>query len=164
MLRHYRVDWGHLTFVLLIAAAVLWYLSDAMSVSMNVNNLMFIGPVGVFALLLCCGIVPQCFHRIGAVAKQPRRAKDVTGVRELKVNNQREALQIGLLAAALGALVFMLDVIGFDVAIWLFSIVVMVICGERRPLQLALFPLAIAVLVVIGFRAILPYPMYTAVL
>jgi hypothetical protein len=58
----------------------------------------------------------------------------------------------------------MLDVIGFDVAIWLFSIAVMVICGERRPLQLALFPLAIAVLVVIGFRAILPYPMYTAVL
>jgi len=60
--------------------------------------------------------------------------------------------------------VFLLDVIGFDISLWLFAIAVMLICGERRPLMLALFPLAIAVLVVGGFRAMLPYPMYTLVL
>jgi type IV secretory pathway TrbD component len=160
----YRVDWGHLAFVGLIAAAVVWYLSDAMSVSMSVNNLLFIGPVGVFAVLLCCAIVPQCFHRVGQVAPQQRRAKDITGMQELTVNSRKEALQIGLLAASLGALVFLLDVIGFDISLWLFAIAVMLLCGERRPLMLAVFPLAIAVFVVVGFRAMLPYPMYTLVL
>ena len=164
MLWHYRVDWGHLAFIALIAVAILWYLTDAMSVSMSMNNLLFIGPVGFFALLLCCAIVPQCFHRIGAPARQARRAKDVIGTQELTAGNQKEAVQIGLLGAALGALVFLLDVIGFDVALWLFAVAVMLICGERRPLVLALFPLAVAVLVVVGFRAMLPYPMYTAVL
>jgi type IV secretory pathway TrbD component len=158
------VDWGHLAFVAVIAAATIWYLSDAMSVSMSVNNLLFIGPVGVFAVLLCCAIAPQCFHRVGEVAPQQRRAKDITGMQELTVNSRKEGLQIGLLAASLGALVFLLDVIGFDISLWLFAIAVMLICGERRPLMLALFPLAIAVLVVGGFRAMLPYPMYTLVL
>jgi type IV secretory pathway TrbD component len=157
----YRVDWGHLAFVTVIAAATIWYLSDAMSVSMSVNNLLFIGPVGVFAVLLCCAIAPQCFHRVGEVAPQQRRAKDITGMQELTVNSRKEGLQIGLLAASLGALVFLLDVIGFDVALWLFAIAVMLLCGERRPLMLAVFPLALAVLVVVGFRAMLPYPMYT---
>jgi len=160
----YRVDWGHLTFVAAIAAAVVWYLSDAMSVSMSVNNLLFIGPVGGFAVLLCCAIVPQCFHRVGQAAPQNRRAKDITGMQELTVNSHGEAWQIGLLAASLGGLVFLLDVIGFDISLWLFAIAVMLICGERRQLMLALFPLAIAVLVVGGFRAMLPYPMYTLVL
>jgi hypothetical protein len=158
------VDWGHLSFVAVIAAAVIWYLSDAMSVSMNVNNLLFIGPVGVFAVLLCCAIVPQCFHRVGQVAPRKRRPRDITGMQELTVNSRKEALQIALLAASLGALVFLLDVIGFDISLWLFAIAVMLICGERRPLMLALFPLVIAVLVVSAFRAILPYPMSTAVL
>ena len=160
----YRVDWGHLAFVAAIAAAVVWYLSDAMSVSMSVNNLLFIGPVGVFAVLLCCAIAPQCFHRVGEVAPQQRRAKDITGMQELTVNSRKEGLQIGLLAASLGALVFLLDVIGFDISLWLFAIAVMLLCGERRPLMLAVFPLALAVLVVVGFRAMLPYPMYTLVL
>jgi type IV secretory pathway TrbD component len=158
------VDWGHLAFVAVIAAATIWYLSDAMSVSMSVNNLLFIGPVGVFAVLLCCAIAPQCFHRVGEVAPQQRRAKDITGMQELTVNSRKEGLQIGLLAASLGALVFLLDVIGFDIALWLFAIAVMLLCGERRPLMLAVFPLALAVLVVVGFRAMLPYPMYTLVL
>jgi hypothetical protein len=160
----YRVDWGHLAFVAVIAAAVIWYLSDAMSASMNVKNLLFIGPVGVFAVLLCCAIVPQCIHRVGQVAPQKRRPKDITGVQQLTVNSHKEALQIGLLAATLGALVFLLDVIGFDISLWLFATAVMLICGERRPLMLALFPLALAVIVVSGFRAMLPYPMYTTVL
>ncbi len=161
MLGRYRVDWGHLALVGVIAAAVIWYLSDAVSVSMSVNNLLFICPVGVFAVLLCCAIVPQCFHRVGQVAPQPRRSKDITGMQELTVNSRKEALQISLLAASLGALVFLLDVIGFDISLWLFAIAVMLICGERRPLMLAVFPLAIALLVVGGFRAMLPYPMYT---
>ena len=129
----YRVDWGHLAFVAVIAAAVVWYLCDAMSVSMSVNNLLFIVPVGVFAVLLCCAIVPQCFHRVGQVAPQQRRTKDITGMQELTVNSRKEALQIGLLAASLGALVFLLDVIGFDISLWLFAIAVMLHLRRTAP-------------------------------
>ena len=163
MLGRYRLDWGHLVFVSLIAAAIVWYLLDAMSVSMSMNNLLFIGPVGIFALLLCCAIVPQCFRRIDSV-QRPRRGKGIIGKQELTVGSRTELVQICSLAAALGAMVFLLDVIGFDIAIWLFAVAVMLICGERRPIMLALFPLVSAVVIVGGFRAMLPYPMYTALL
>ena len=84
-------------------------------------------------------------------------------MQELTVGSRKELVQICSLAAALGAMVFLLDVIGFDIAIWLFAVAVMLICGERRPVMLALFPLVSAVLIVGGFRAMLPYPMYTRV-
>lgn len=164
MLGRYRLDWGHLAFVSLIAAAVVWYLLDAMAVSMSMNNLLFIAPVGLFALLLCCAIVPQCFRRTDGGVQRPRRVKSVTGMQELTVGSRKELVQICGLAAALGAMVFLLDAIGFDIAIWLFAVTVMLICGERRPIVLALFPLVSAVVIVGGFRAMLPYPMYTALL
>ncbi len=162
--RRYRVEWGHLVFVSAIALATVLYLADAMQVSLDMNNLLFIAPVGAFALLMYCLILPQCFVRTDRPVRQRRVAHVVGEPAGVMPDTRKGAWQIGLLAAAMGLMVFLLDVIGFDVAIWLFSLAVMLICGERRPLVLLIFPLACAGLIVAGFRAMLPYPLYTAII
>jgi hypothetical protein len=43
--------------------------------------------------------------------------------------------------ASLGAYVCFLNVIGLDIATWLFALVVMFICGERRLFRLTIYPI-----------------------
>ena len=72
----YSVDWLHLAFVTLIAAATLWYLLDARSVSLSVNNLLLVQPLAIFLLLMYLLIVPQCFRRADAAEEPVRKAAE----------------------------------------------------------------------------------------
>ena len=159
----YRVDWAHLVFVTLMAAAVLWYLLDARAVSLRVNNLLLVQPLAIFALLMYLLILPQCFRRADAEA-EPQEPAPEDPLAPALPTEARALARVGLLGAALGLLVFLMNVIGFDIAIWLFALATMLICGERRPVPLAVYPLAVSLVTVYGFRALMPYPMFTAIL
>lgn len=160
----FEVDWGHLIFLAIIAAAVLWYLLDAMSVSLNIHNLLLVAPLSVAALGLCVVIVPQCFRRRGAEERPARDDMHAAGSAVLRSPDKKSLLPIGGVALSLGLYVSLLNVIGFDVATWLFVFAVMLICGERRPIALMVYPMVVAVVLVLGFRALLPYPMFTLVI
>ncbi|HTV30092.1 MAG TPA: tripartite tricarboxylate transporter TctB family protein [Xanthobacteraceae bacterium] len=160
----YAVDWGHLVFLAVIAVAVSWYLFDAMSVSLNIHNLLLVAPLAVLALGLCIIIVPQCFHRqttdAAATGEKPR----ATGTTGLRPGDKKNPLLIGAVAVSLGLYVSLLNIIGFDIATCLVVLAVMLICGERRPIPLIVYPVIVALVLVAGFRALLPYPMYTIVI
>jgi Tripartite tricarboxylate transporter TctB family len=160
----YRVDWTHLIFVTFVAAFILWYLLDARSVSLGVNNLLLVQPLAIFALIMYLVIVPQCFRRAD-LADEPEeeRAVDDPLAPALPKAGQ-ELLRVGVLGVALGLFVFSLNIVGFDIAIWLFALVTMAVCGERRPIPLILYPLAVTLVAVYGFRALMPYPMATTIL
>ena len=165
----YTIDWGHLIFLAIIGSGLLWYLLDAMSVSMNIHNLLLIAPLSIVGLLLCLTIVPQCFQSTGneKISKQnssERSPMAVLGASDLQTADTRNLLLIGGVAVSLGAYVFLLDVIGFDIATWLFALAIMFICGERRPSRLIIYPLLVSVLLISAFRALLPFPMYTVIL
>jgi hypothetical protein len=68
------------------------------------------------------------------------------------------------MAASLGFYVVLMSIIGFDVASVLFAGVAMFICGERRPVTLALYAVVVGGVLVWAFHAILPFPMYTLIL
>ena len=159
----YRIDWAHLVFVTLMAAAVLWYLLDARAVSLRINNILLVQPLALFALLMYLLILPQCFRRADAEAEPQAPAVEDPLAPALPTEFKALA-RVGILGVALGLLVFSMDTIGFDIAIWLFALATMLICGERRPIPLAIFPAAVAIVAVYGFRALMPYPMFTAVL
>ena len=159
----YSVDWLHLAFVTLIAAATLWYLLDARSVSLSINNLLLVQPLAIFLLLMYLLIVPQCFRRADAAEEPVRKAAEDPLAPALPTE-WKELRRVGLLEIALGVFVFTLDIVGFDVGIYLFALVTMAICGERRPIPLAVYPVCVALVTVYGFRALMPYPMVTTIL
>lgn len=159
----YTVDWLHLSFVMLIVAAVIWFWCDARGVSLSRNNLLLLQPLAACALLLCAAIVPQCFRHAGAPAEEEVPSEDDPLAPKLP-RGGKELLRVCALGAALGLMVFSLNVFGFDIALWLFAAAAMAICGERRPLPLTIYPLAVTIVAVYGFRAIMSYPMITFVL
>ena len=167
--RRVQIDWGHLVVLCLISGATVWYLLDARSVSPAVNNLLLVEPLSIAALILCAFVVPQCFHYAedGQAAEEPSRSKPIEAadLMQPKLPTERvEVIKMLAFGGLLGLFVFSLTILGFDIAIFLFCAAGMAICGERRPLPLLLFPLAVTVFAVYGFKAIMPYPMMTTIL
>ncbi len=159
----YRVDWTHLVFITLITAFIVWYWMDARAVSLSVNNLLLVQPLAIFALLMYLLIVPQCFRRVDAV-DEPEASTVDDPLAPALPTERRELGRVALLGLALGVFVFTLQILGFDIAIWLFALATMLICGERRPIPLVIYPLAVTLFTVYGFRALMPYPMVTTIL
>jgi hypothetical protein len=159
----YTVDWGHLVFVSLVAAFVLWYFLDALSVSRSANNLLLVAPLAIFGLGMYLLIVPHCFRRADQETAPEEPAPDDPLAPTLPTEF-RALARVAALGVALGLFVFSLNLLGFDIAIWLFALATMFICGERRPIPLAVYPVAVACVAVYGFRALMPYPMATTIL
>ena len=162
--RNYRVDWGHLIVATTIAVLCLAYLLDTRRTSLDIQNLLLVQPLALFALLMYLLILPQCFKPEVEVEEEPVPPPQQPLGNDAAQLGRSDVLRVGGLAAALGIFVISLNTIGFDVAIWVFSAVTMFICGERRPLPLLIYPTALAVLLVYGFRALMPYPMVTTIL
>jgi hypothetical protein len=148
----WRVDWGNLVLVTVIAAAALAYLLEARAVSLSPHNLLLLQPTALFMFLLWAVIAVSCVRRRTAEAEAPT-ARDWAGL----------ARVIGMVAA-FGAFIASLETVGYDIAIWVFTVTGLLIGGERRILVLALFPAIFAVAVIMGFRALVPYPFPTSLL
>jgi hypothetical protein len=159
-----RVDWGHLIFLAVIASLVIWYLQDAISVSTSAANLLMVLPLAIFVLAFCAIIVPQCFKKDAGPRKSKAHVMKELSADELRSADRKKLKIILGMAASLGCYVFLLNIIGFDVSTVLFAGVAMFICGERRPLRLAIYSLLVGGLLVWGFRALLPFPMYTLII
>lgn len=163
--RTYAVDWGHFTAVTLIAVVVILYLIDTRSTSLNVNNILFVQPASVIALLLYLLVLPQTIRR---VTKQTPEGLIVIKDRGERAEPADESWadlgRVAALAAAFGLFVFGLERVGFDVMSWLFITVALYVCGERNWLMLAVFPIVAATLLILGFRLLMPYPIATMIL
>ncbi|BCJ90452.1 hypothetical protein IZ6_11870 [Terrihabitans soli] len=159
----YKADYGHLAFLTFLFGYMAWFLYDAVHVSTKVNNLLLVAPTAVLGLVLALFIVPQCFKRADAavVEEDPEQYDPLAP----KLPTERkQVIRMLTLGAALGVFVFSMAYIGFDVAIFLFAAVTMVICGERRPLHLAGFSAIVTVVTIYGFKALMSYPMFTLLL
>jgi hypothetical protein len=146
-----RVAWGQLALVTALAGGALAYLIDARSVSLSVNNLLLVQPTAILVLVLWAVIAAGCI-RGGAAAAPASRADWPARLRTVAM------------VAAFGLFILSLERIGYDVAMAAFVAAGLLIGGERRPLWLALFPLAFTAAAILGFRALVPYPFPTTVL
>jgi hypothetical protein len=159
----YKVDYGHLLFLIFIAGYVAWFLYDAIHASTRINNLLLVAPTAVQALLLAVFILPQCFRHADSVAAE-EDPEQYDPLAPKLPTEKRQVVRMLTLGGALGIFVFSLAFIGFDVAIFLFALVTMAICGERRPLHLVGFCAAVTIVTVYGFKALMSYPMSTLLL
>lgn len=152
--RSIEVDWGHLLLLLFIGGWVAAFLIDTRATSLSIHNLLLVQPTAIIALILCLVVLPQCFRRI-----DPARAAAIG--RQAEAERRRELGELGkiaLLAAAFGAFTTSLETVGFDVSCWLFTAVGLYICGERRWWVVVLFTTVFTVLLIYGYRAMIPFP------
>jgi len=156
-----HVEWGHLAFVLFMAAFCVWFWLDARAASTNVQNLLVIQPAAIFALLLCAAIAIRLvkIERMDPVEGSPGKHASAASV--LRALWRAGELRGILVAALLGAYVFGVPLAGFDLATFLFLAAGMFVLGERRPLFLGGFSALFALALSYGFKVMLSVPVPT---
>ena len=153
----WQVNWGHLALLSVIAAVVVAYLLDARGVSVSLENLLFVQPGAVLALVLCALVLPQCFRRVAAGDEVSVAARD-------RAEERARLINTGLLTVLFGAFATSLETVGFDVACWVFLCLALVVCGERRWWVVLLFATLFTLVLIAGFRRLIPFPFPLTVL
>lgn len=161
--KNYVLDYGHLAFLAVVASVTIWYFFDALSVSSNVNNLLLVAPLCAFSVILCLFIVPQCIRPADEV-KVEEGPEQYDPLAPKLPSERSQVIRMIALGVSLGVLVFALDIVGFDISIFLFICAGMFICGERHPVKILLYAGIATAIAVYGFRALMPYPMFTMIL
>jgi hypothetical protein len=140
------IMWGHLALLAVIAGVVIYYWMDTRATSLRLNNILLVQPASVLALLLVLLVLPQCFRRVASDAP------------EAQPTDFTELGKVALLTAAFGAFVFSLETIGFDIGTFLFMVVALFLCGERRWWVLLPFSAIFTTALIYGYGYLIPFP------
>lgn len=146
--RRFRVDLPHLAFATGIAAWAAWYGRDAWLASAEVENLILIVPAAIAAIILYLFVAAGCF----------RPAETETPVRQSRHGGASGGKIAGTMAM-LTAFAVAGPLIGFDVAVFVYLLAMLLFLGERRILVLTLVPVAFTLVVVFGFGTLLDTPL-----
>jgi hypothetical protein len=146
--RRFRVDLPHLAFATGITGWAAWFGIDAWQASAEVENLILIAPASFAALVLYLIVAACCFRPADAAA--PVRQSRHDGASGGKIAGTMAMLAAFAVAGPL---------IGFDVAIFVYLLAMLLFLGERRLTVLALLPALLALIVVFGFGTLLDAPL-----
>jgi len=138
--------WGHLLLLAVILSVVLFYVFDARGVSLRTSNLLLVQPAAIIALILVALVIPQCFHRVDADAP------------EAKPTDFKELGRVGALAGAFGVFIFSVERVGFDVSTFVFMVVALFVCGEKRWYVYLPFSAIFTTGLIYGYGALIPFP------
>lgn len=152
----YRVDanWGLIAFsgVLLLLGVI--YFFDAYSTSNDTQNLLLVAPATALLIVIFFVIVKHEIRLTPLQGEGP--AAEETGKRF-----NISMLRTPALMATVGIYILGISYIGFDISTFLFISVSLAIQGERRPLLLVGYSAVFSILVVLGMKALLPFPVPT---
>lgn len=146
----FDVDYGHLLFIVLTASWVVWYLMNARAVSLSPENLLIIQPVSVLVLIFLACILPQCL-----------RSQSIPYDLKPEPLSKIEFSKIIAVMLAMFGLVYVMFTVGFDVGVLFFSVIVCMICGERRPLAVGIYAVVTTYLLVKAYKLLISFPMPT---
>jgi hypothetical protein len=154
---------GHVALLLVILTWTGWYLSDAVQVSTNVRNLILIVPTATIVLLaVLFELLRQISYALGWIKSGIDRSSR-TECAERK-QDQIDILRGIVLLGMLGILVFSMSTVGFDVGVFAFLLVSLIILDRRNILGKLIFAAGFTFVVIGGARSLLPFPMHTIIL
>lgn len=161
--KKWKINWGHLALLAVIAGVVIAYLLDTRATSLRTNNLILVQPVSIFALFLVLVVLPQCFTRVDPNLPETEDDKPLAATPPQK-ETPLELAKIGILTGAFVALAFLMEKIGFDISVFAFLVLGLFICGERNWIANILFSAVFTVALIYGYGAIIPFPFPLAIL
>ena len=151
--RPLSIDWGHLLTVMAMAAWVLWYLADVRAASLDLENTLLVQPLSIVLLIMLLAVLPQCV-----------RKEDLPdGLKPDPLDKASFFKVLGLMVS-FAAFVWVMFNIGFDLAVFAFSLVALAISGERRWWFMLIFGALAAVILVKGYQLLVPFQMPNVVL
>lgn len=150
------IDIPHIAFATGLAGWAVWYCWDAWHANASVENMIMILPVSAIALVLYFFVIAGSIKRVGQANEQ------IVSSRE--PHSRRTAIRIAGSMALLAAFVVAAPLVGFDVASFLYMLLMIVFLGERRILVLAIFPLLFTVVVIYCFGTLLATPLPVLIL
>lgn len=156
-----RAEPLHIAALAGFAGFVLWYVRDAWRASPHVENTILIVPISVIALLLIVAILPQAVRFEKAAAPVAGKASPETPA-PWSERYRAELRAVGQMIL-LGGFVFLIPVIGFDIAIFVFVAVSMFVMGERRWLLLLFYPALFALALAGGMQALMSIDLMTTI-
>lgn len=166
-----RIDYGHLLLIIFIAGWVSWYFFDSYTASSNIQNLILIAPASILALVLCFIVSFEIFRspiskstdhgQISSSQSEALQGQDSASRRFSGITGLIARYRVLCFIILFGLYVTFLEIIGFDVATYLFIAVVMALQGERRIWVLLAYSIAFGTLAVLAFGLMIPYPMFT---
>ena len=146
--RPLSIDWGHLLTVMAMGAWALWYLQDLRAASLDLENTLLVEPLIIAFLVMLLAVLPQCV-RCSELPKdlQPERL------------TRSSFLKIFGLMLAFAAFVWGLFAVGFDISVFVFCSISLLITGERRWWIVLLFSALTTVLIIKGYQLLVPFQM-----
>ena len=167
-----RIDFGHLMLVIFIEGAVIWYFYDAYTASSNIQNIILIAPASIIVIFLGLIVLYQIFRSDSirvtdstplSQTHQRKPADDIPQsldqLKEAAFLTSRFRTLIFILI--FGLYIFFLDIIGFDIATYLFLGIIMVLQGERRVWLIVAYSLLFGTVTIWFFGLMIPYEMFT---
>jgi hypothetical protein len=147
------VDWGHLLTVMAMGAWALWYLADIRKVSLSLENTLLVQPLIFVFVLMLLAVMPQCLRK--KELPVDLHPDDLDRVSFLKIL----ALMLSFALCIGGMFTF-----GFDISVFLFSLVALGISGERRWWVMLLFSSLATVILIKGYQLLVPFQMPNIIL
>lgn len=149
----WSIDWGHLLLVMTMGAWAVWYLHDLRSTSLDLENTLLVQPLIIALLLMLLAALTQCVRKNAL----PQELKP-------EVLSRSSLLKILALMLAFAAMVAGMFTLGFDVSVFGFCAISLLITGERRWWVVLLFSTLMAVLIVKGYQLLVPFDMPNLIL
>ncbi|MGK7861427.1 tripartite tricarboxylate transporter TctB family protein [Falsiroseomonas sp. E2-1-a4] len=146
-----RVSWAPLLLVTLLAGVTFAYLIEARGVSLSPQNLLLLQPTAWLVLFLWAVLAIGYLRTPAQLEEGPAESWPDVG-------------RVVAMVAAFGGFILALEPLGYDIAIWGFTLIALIIGGERNKIALAIFPLVFSLAIVTGFRLLVPYPFPTSLL
>lgn len=146
--RPLSIDWGHLLSVMAMGAWALWYLQDLRSASLDLENTLLVQPLIIVFVVMLLAVLPQCVRK----AELPENLKPET-------LSSTSFLKILSLMLAFAAMVGGMFSVGFDVSVFTFCCISLLITGERRWWIIVPFAALTAVLIIKGYQLLVPFQM-----
>lgn len=142
------VDWGHLLTVMGMGAWALWYLQDLRAVSLDIENTLLVQPLIIVFLAMLVAVLPQCF----------RKEALPEALKPEKLSRQGFLKILGLMISFAVMVPAMFE-IGFDISVFSFCAIALLIGGERRWWVVLLFSAITAVVIIKGYQLLVPFQM-----
>lgn len=149
-----KADFGHLVFVTLMVGFIIWYFFDARSASARISNLLLILPLTLASVILYALLI---INEIKVVRVEKDESPELEGRREK--NGQQSLLKKWIFAAAMAGFLFLVPILGLEMACFLFMSGTLLLLGSRNWKLLVIYSVIFSMATTYTFSCLLNVPL-----